>query len=213
MFEFLHISKTCVYKYQLQSSIASMSGAPAQPAPQQWCSMQSMSHFELSLQLRMLCVFPIIDVHTFSGSIFKVSKVVSLGVLQVLGRVRRLLSVQEPLDLRPPRPAFKRHSSDATGSFFPDFRFSAASPDGRLSVRPSSSSSSHPGPKATDLRSAAVDTLREVSAPPPPRRPASTGFPRLVVSPPLSGDDVDSSGAKRHNGLDSSPSEAPGPWR
>ncbi|TDG96504.1 hypothetical protein EPR50_G00229010 [Perca flavescens] len=40
----------------------------------------------------------------------------------VLGRVRRLLSVQDPPDLRPPRPIFKRHSSDATGSFFPDFR-------------------------------------------------------------------------------------------
>ncbi|XP_034382418.1 bestrophin-3-like [Cyclopterus lumpus] len=117
----------------------------------------------------------------------------------VLGRVRRLLSVQEPPELRPPRPIFKRHSSDATGSFFPDFRV-------------------NPSPKAMDLSSAALDTLstlREVSInPPSPESPPSTVFPRLVVSPPLSGDichNVDSSGngeaATTQNGLDSSPSE------
>ena len=39
--------------------------------------------------------------------------------LQVLGHVRRMLSVQEPPELVPPRPGFKRHSSDATGTFFP----------------------------------------------------------------------------------------------
>ena len=38
---------------------------------------------------------------------------------QVMGHVRRLLSVQEPPELVPPRPGFKRHSSDATGTFFP----------------------------------------------------------------------------------------------
>ncbi|XP_068442754.1 bestrophin-3-like [Clinocottus analis] len=117
----------------------------------------------------------------------------------VLGRVRRLLSVQEPPELRPPRPIFKRHSSDATGSFFPDFRVNHC-------------------PKPTDLSPAALDTLstlREVSSnPPSPESPPFTGFPRLVVSPPLSGDichSVDSSGngeaAKPQNGLDSSPSE------
>uniref|UniRef100_A0AAV2IYZ2 Bestrophin homolog n=1 Tax=Knipowitschia caucasica TaxID=637954 RepID=A0AAV2IYZ2_KNICA len=41
----------------------------------------------------------------------------------VLGRVRRLLSVQEPPDLQLPRPVFKRHSSDATGSFFPSLGY------------------------------------------------------------------------------------------
>lgn len=48
-------------------------------------------------------------------------------MLQVLGRVRRLLSVQEPPDLRAPQRLLKRHSSDATGSFFPDFRYSVGS--------------------------------------------------------------------------------------
>uniref|UniRef100_A0A8D3CDZ2 Bestrophin homolog n=1 Tax=Scophthalmus maximus TaxID=52904 RepID=A0A8D3CDZ2_SCOMX len=62
----------------------------------------------------------------------------------VLGRVRRLLSVQEPPDLRPPRPIFKRHSSDATGSFFPDFRcsFHDGSYISTSASSPSSSSSS-----------------------------------------------------------------------
>ncbi|XP_018558338.1 bestrophin-3 isoform X2 [Lates calcarifer] len=60
----------------------------------------------------------------------------------VLGRVRRLLSVQEPPDLRPPRPTFKRHSSDATGSFFPDFRLhpgvESMAPPSSLVMPPSS---------------------------------------------------------------------------
>ncbi|XP_049893207.1 bestrophin-3-like [Epinephelus moara] len=121
----------------------------------------------------------------------------------VLGRVRRLLSVQEPPDLRPPRPIFKRHSSDATGSFFPEFRL-------------------NPHPEDTGPSSPAIDTLstlREVSSnPPSPERSPSIVFPRLVVSPPLSGDvchNMDSSGnsdaAKHQNGLDPSPTEeAPG---
>ncbi|XP_048883167.1 bestrophin-3-like isoform X2 [Brienomyrus brachyistius] len=37
----------------------------------------------------------------------------------VLGRVRRLLSSQEPNDLGHPRPAYKRHSSDMSSVFFP----------------------------------------------------------------------------------------------
>ncbi|XP_029350609.1 bestrophin-3-like isoform X1 [Echeneis naucrates] len=130
----------------------------------------------------------------------------------VLGRVRRLLSVQEPPDLRTPRPIFKRHSSDATGSFFPDFRL-------------------HPGliqpdemapPTSLVLPPASMDTLatlREVSSnPPSPESSPSAVFPRLIVSPPLFGDvhhNEDSSSnvgaAKPQNGLDPSPSEeAPG---
>ncbi|XP_059181940.1 bestrophin-3-like [Centropristis striata] len=121
----------------------------------------------------------------------------------VLGRVRRLLSVQEPPELRPPRPSFKRHSSDATGSFFPEFRV-------------------NPRPDHVGLPSPAVDTLstlREVSSnPPSPESSSCTVFPQLVVSPPLSGDvchKTDSSGngeaAKPQNGLEASPTEeAPG---
>ncbi|XP_045896305.1 bestrophin-3-like [Micropterus dolomieu] len=116
----------------------------------------------------------------------------------VLGRVRRLLSVQEPPDFRPPQPIFKRHSSDATGSFFPDIRV-------------------HPGPEDTRPPSAmdTLSTLREVSSnPPSPESLHSAVFPRLVVSPPLSSDvchKMDSFGnseaAKPQNGLDLSPTE------
>ncbi|XP_035535911.1 bestrophin-3-like [Morone saxatilis] len=123
----------------------------------------------------------------------------------VLGRVRRLLSVQEPPDLRPPRPIFKRHSSDATGSFFPDFRVHPRPED----VGPPSSLVMPPSAMDT------LSTLREVSSnPPSPESSPSSVFPRLVVSPPLSGDvchTMDSSGngeaAKLQNGLDPSPTE------
>ncbi|KAK5849422.1 hypothetical protein PBY51_009066 [Eleginops maclovinus] len=116
----------------------------------------------------------------------------------VLGRVRRLLSVQEPPDLPLSRPVFKRHSSDATGSFFPDFRVNPR-PDTGL-----------PSPNMDTL-----STLREVSSnPPSPESPPSAVFPRLVVSPPFSGDALknrESSAnfeeAKPPNGLDPSPSE------
>ncbi|KAG7496335.1 bestrophin-3 isoform X1 [Solea senegalensis] len=92
----------------------------------------------------------------------------------VLGRVRRLLSVQEPPDLRPPRPFFKRHSSDATGGFFPDFRLSpgadARSPPSWL-VTP-------PAPVDT------LSTLKEVSSnPPSPEHSPGEVFPQLAVSP------------------------------
>ncbi|XP_053169799.1 bestrophin-3-like [Scomber japonicus] len=123
----------------------------------------------------------------------------------VLGRVRRLLSVQEPPELRPPRPIFKRHSSDATGSFFPDFRINPGSEDmgpPSFLVMP---------PPVMD----SLSTLKEVSSnPPSPETSPSAVFPQLVVSPPLSSDvchNVDSSGdgeaAKPHNGLDMSPTE------
>ncbi|XP_040885994.1 bestrophin-3-like isoform X2 [Toxotes jaculatrix] len=127
----------------------------------------------------------------------------------VLGRVRRLLSVQEPPDLRPPRPIFKRHSSDATGSFFPDFRLNPRADD----MAPPSSFVMPPTSMDT------LSTLREVSSnPPSPESSVSSVFPRLVISPPLFGDvhlNGDSCGnveaAKPQNGLDPSPSEeAPG---
>ncbi|XP_074554534.1 bestrophin-3-like [Halichoeres trimaculatus] len=122
----------------------------------------------------------------------------------VLGRVRRLLSVQEPPDLRPPRPTFKRHSSDATGSFFPDFRVHS----GPTHVHP---------PSSLAMPSPGVDTLstvKEVSSnPPSPKGSPSADFPRLVISPPLT--NVDSTGngeaAKPQNGLEpSSTEERPG---
>ncbi|XP_078128765.1 bestrophin-3-like [Sander vitreus] len=120
----------------------------------------------------------------------------------VLGRVRRLLSVQDPPDLRPPRPIFKRHSSDATGSFFPDFRVYPRPEDGAIGVH---------GSTAMDT----LSTLREVSSnPPSPESSPFTVFPRLVISPPLSSDvchKTDSSGngeaAKPQYGLDPSPTE------
>ncbi|TKS90439.1 Bestrophin-3 Vitelliform macular dystrophy 2-like protein 3 [Collichthys lucidus] len=125
--------------------------------------------------------------------------------VSVLGRVRRLLSVQEPPDLRPPRPIFKRHSSDATGSFFPDFRVHPSPED----TGPPSCLPMHPIAMDT------LSTLREVSSnPPSPESSPSAVFPRFVVSPPLSGDacqDMDASGngeaAKPQNGVDPSPTE------
>ncbi|XP_008295246.1 bestrophin-3 [Stegastes partitus] len=110
----------------------------------------------------------------------------------VLGRVRRLLSVQEPPDLRPPRPAFKRHSSDATGSFFPDFRVKTGSDD--------------LAPPSMDT----LSTLREVSSnPPSPESSPSAVFPQLVISPPLFGDACHTADSfdKPQNGLDHSPTE------
>ncbi|KAJ4923287.1 hypothetical protein JOQ06_026103 [Pogonophryne albipinna] len=115
----------------------------------------------------------------------------------VLGRVRRLLSVQEPPDLPLSRPAFKRHSSDATGSFFPDFRVNSRPDNMGL-----------PSPNMDTL-----STLREVSSnPPSPESPPSAVFPRLVGSPPFSRDaGPNFESLKPHNGLDPSPSEeAPG---
>ncbi|KAK2859213.1 hypothetical protein Q5P01_003833 [Channa striata] len=116
----------------------------------------------------------------------------------VLGRVRRLLSVQEPPDLRTPRPIFKRHSSDATTSFFPDFRV-------------------NPGPDNVPPPSLdTLATLREVNSnPPSPESSPSAVFPQLVISPPLMSDvcyNADfSDTAKPQNGLDPSPTEeAPG---
>ncbi|XP_030005495.1 bestrophin-3-like isoform X2 [Sphaeramia orbicularis] len=121
----------------------------------------------------------------------------------VLGRVQRLFSVQEPPDLRPPRPIFKRHSSDATGSFFPDF---GVNPRPDNIVPPSTLVMPH-------LTMDTLSTLREVSSnPPSPDTPLSAVFPQLVISPPLFTDhkvDSDSIGevTKPQNGLDHSPTE------
>ncbi|CAG5926642.1 unnamed protein product [Menidia menidia] len=112
----------------------------------------------------------------------------------VLGRVRRLLSVQEPPDLRHPRPVFKRHSSDATGSFFPELRTNP----GQVEVAPPPSLVIPP----TSLDT--LSTLREVSSnPPSPESSSSIVFPQLVVSPPLSAQ-ADSLG-KHQNGLNQEP--------
>lgn len=122
----------------------------------------------------------------------------------VLGRVRRLLSVQEPPDLRPPRPVFKRHSSDATGSFFPDFR---VHPGPEVMVPPSSLPMA---PVAMDT----LSTLREVSSnPPSPESLPSAVFPRLVISPPPpAASSVNGEAVKGQNGVEASPSEeAAGP--
>ncbi|CAB1417416.1 unnamed protein product [Pleuronectes platessa] len=94
----------------------------------------------------------------------------------VLGRVRRLLSVQEPPELRPPRPIFKRHSSDATGSFFPEFRLSP----GAGGLAPPTSLVTPPPPMDT------LSTLREVnSSPASPEISPSAVFPLLLISPPV----------------------------
>ncbi|XP_030575788.1 bestrophin-3 [Archocentrus centrarchus] len=120
----------------------------------------------------------------------------------VLGRVRRLLSVQEPPDLRPPRPIFKRHSSDATGSFFPDIRVNAGP---EVIVPPSSLVMSQPSMDT-------LSTLREVNSNPPSPESSISVFPQLVISPPLCGDvcyNVDPC-TKPQNGLDPFPTnEAP----
>ncbi|KAM4569751.1 bestrophin-3-like isoform 2-T2 [Odontesthes bonariensis] len=120
----------------------------------------------------------------------------------VLGRVRRLLSVQEPPDLRHPRPIFKRHSSDATGSFFPDFRVNP----GPAEMAPPSSFVMPPTSMDT------LSTLREVSSnPPSPESSSSIVFPQLVVSPPLFGEtrDNEDSFGKQQNGLNHSPTGEP----
>ncbi|MED6255174.1 Bestrophin-3 [Ataeniobius toweri] len=118
----------------------------------------------------------------------------------VLGRVRRLLSVQEPPDLRHPRPVFKRHSSDAPSSFFLDFRGNPGSAD----IAPPSSLAIPPSSLDT------LSTLREVNSnPPSPESSSSVVFPRLVVSPPLFSDACHNgeSFGKNQNGLDHSPTD------
>ncbi|XP_062238838.1 bestrophin-3-like [Platichthys flesus] len=114
----------------------------------------------------------------------------------VLGRVRRLMSVQEPPELRPPRPIFKRHSSDATGRVFPDVRLSP----GAGGLAPTPSLVTPPPPMDT------LTTLREVNS-----------SPFLLISQPVfevwnkMDSSVDAEVVNVHNGLDpSSTEEAPG---
>lgn len=100
----------------------------------------------------------------------------------VLGRMRRLLSVQEPPNLHI-RPSFKRHSSDIT-SFFPFV------PEHRIYGGPEDSVASqhrpyfnrHPHPVLDTL-----STLREVNSTPsspdtPMRSPSHNSVPTVVVS-------------------------------
>ncbi|XP_013855860.1 bestrophin-3, partial [Austrofundulus limnaeus] len=117
----------------------------------------------------------------------------------VLGRVRRLLSVQEPPDLKHPRPVFKRHSSDATSSFFPDLRTNP----GVVDQAPPSSLV--PPPQSMDT----LSTLREVNSDPPsPESESSLVFPQLVVSPPLFAHACNNNGSvNKPNGFNLSPTE------
>ncbi|KAM6895708.1 LOW QUALITY PROTEIN: bestrophin-3-like [Xenentodon cancila] len=85
----------------------------------------------------------------------------------VLGRVRRLLSVQELPDLGHPRAVFKRHSSDATGTFSPDFRYQRSPGDA-----PPPSFAMVPPSLDT------LSTLREDSSNPP--SPESSSFVVLL---------------------------------
>ncbi|KAG7454418.1 hypothetical protein MATL_G00259570 [Megalops atlanticus] len=106
----------------------------------------------------------------------------------VLGRVRRLLSVQEPPDVaRSSRPTYKRHSSDVSSVFFP------FAPDSR--VHPGPEEHPHPRPHLLHPPHSPHDTLttlREVSSTPSspdtqPRPPSFSEVPVVVVTPPLPG--------------------------
>ncbi|KAI1882063.1 hypothetical protein AGOR_G00246830 [Albula goreensis] len=104
----------------------------------------------------------------------------------VLGRVRRLLSVQEVPDMaRSSRPAFKRHSSDVSSVFFP------FSPDSR--VHPGFEDHPHHRPHLLHPQHSPMDTLatlREVSSTPstPDAQAEPPSFsevvPEVVVTPP-----------------------------
>lgn len=119
----------------------------------------------------------------------------------VLGRVRRLLSVQEPPDLSNPRPAFKRHSSDIP-SFFPFVPDHRVYPGGLedASIPPKPPHPGHPhihphGPHPLDT----LATLQEVNSTPSSpdtdfRSPVFTDVPEVVISaPPSTGNNHDKS--------------------
>ncbi|XP_062339499.1 bestrophin-3-like [Osmerus eperlanus] len=130
----------------------------------------------------------------------------------VLCRVRRLLSIQEPPELVPPRHAFKRHSSDISSMFFPFVSDCRVHPGMDDSQTPASSlpRSNHlPPPTSSPHSPHALDTLgtlKEVSSGPSSpdtnsrsRSPSYTDLPTVVVSPPFgSSGDTDNSG--RHSG-------------
>ncbi|XP_042170296.1 bestrophin-3-like isoform X3 [Oncorhynchus tshawytscha] len=136
----------------------------------------------------------------------------------VLGHVRRLLSVQDPPELVPPRPSFKRHSSEAFFPFRPDSHDYPGSddqaspgPDHSLFPRPNLFNSHNPLSTNHPL-----DTLREVSSTlssldTEPRTPSFTDLPQWVVSPPASSDDHGDSGYGGDGGTCGALSGAPQP--
>ncbi|XP_052365582.1 bestrophin-3-like isoform X3 [Oncorhynchus keta] len=136
----------------------------------------------------------------------------------VLGHVRRLLSVQDPPELVPPRPSFKRHSSEAFFPFRPDSHDypesddqASPGPDHSLFPRPNLFNSHNPLSTNHPL-----DTLREVSSTlssldTEPRTPSFTHLPQWVVSPPASSDDHGDGGYGGDGGTCGALSEAPQP--
>lgn len=118
----------------------------------------------------------------------------------VLGRVRRLLSVQEPPDLSNPRPTFKRHSSDIPSffPFVPDHRVYPGGPDDT----PMPPKPPHPGHPHTHLLGPhpldTLATLQEVNSTPSSpdtdfRSPTFTDVPEVVISAPSLSDNYSKS--------------------
>lgn len=117
-----------------------------------------------------------------------------------MGRVRRLLSVQEPPDLSNPRPAFKRHSSDIPSffPFVPDHRVYPGGPED-TPMPPKPPHPGHPhihlhGPHLLDT----LATLKEVNSTPSSpdtdfRSPPFTDVPEVVISAPSLTDNQDKS--------------------
>nr|XP_006633646.1 PREDICTED: bestrophin-3 isoform X1 [Lepisosteus oculatus]XP_015208178.1 PREDICTED: bestrophin-3 isoform X1 [Lepisosteus oculatus] len=106
--------------------------------------------------------------------------------MSVLGRVRRLLSVQDPPDLSPRRPSFKRNSSEFSSVFFPfpldqNLQLGAEELGNKFNL----SGLQEPQAKACPDH---LSTLREVSAPSTPekqlRSPTLRKVPEVVVIPP-----------------------------
>ncbi|XP_062383683.1 bestrophin-3-like [Sardina pilchardus] len=114
----------------------------------------------------------------------------------VLGRVRRLLSVQEHSDLAHPRPAFKRHSSDIPSffPFVPDHRVHPGGPeDTPMPPKPPHAGPHvlpHPHPHSPHPLDT-LATLQEVNSTPSSpdtdvRLPPFTDVPEVVISAPPS---------------------------
>ncbi|KAM6984783.1 bestrophin-3-like [Aplochiton taeniatus] len=118
----------------------------------------------------------------------------------VMRRVRRLLSVQDPSELVSPQNNLKRHSSDATGIFFPfgaDYRVHPVPVDISAPHRPG-----HFVPSSPFHRKDMLATLREVNSPPssPDDDPSSrslTDVPHTAVPPPLPAAQQDDSDPSR----------------
>ncbi|KAJ8373774.1 hypothetical protein SKAU_G00043540 [Synaphobranchus kaupii] len=110
----------------------------------------------------------------------------------VLGRVRRLLSVQEVPDLaRSSRPTFKRHSSDVSSVFFP------FSPDDHGHSRPHLLHPAHsPLDTLAPVREVSITSSTPDTQPEPP---SFSEVPEVVVTPPQlgpNGRELDPSAAK-----------------